>query len=157
MTDIELLKEALILSRNEKDLSRYVYLREDEKGKYIEYVLLEGAPHDNRCLSKYVTGDMDMRGREVDRIYELSSFTCGGEGREEGGCKVGKPNPNCSYWKPDWSCEHPKKCACWTLDRPLDLSALRVPLTADEIRKLTLMLNDNRNNRESPVGEGHCV
>jgi len=33
------------------NLDRFVYLREDENGRYIEYAFIEGAPHDNRCLS----------------------------------------------------------------------------------------------------------
>lgn len=35
------------------DFDKYVYLREDDKGKYIEYAFKEGVPHDNRCLSWY--------------------------------------------------------------------------------------------------------
>ena len=35
------------------ELDKYVYLREDAEGKYIEYAFIEGAPHDNRCLSWY--------------------------------------------------------------------------------------------------------
>ena len=29
-------------------LDKYVYLKEDKDGTYIEYAFLEGAPHDNR-------------------------------------------------------------------------------------------------------------
>ena len=32
---------------------KYVWLRQDEKGTYIEYAFKEGVPHDNRCLSWY--------------------------------------------------------------------------------------------------------
>ena len=35
------------------NLEIFVYLREDENGRYIEYAFIEGAPHDNRCLSWY--------------------------------------------------------------------------------------------------------
>ena len=34
-------------------LDKYVILKQDEKGRYIEYAFKEGAPKDNRCLSWY--------------------------------------------------------------------------------------------------------
>ena len=82
----------------------YVYLREDEKGKYIEYAFKEGAPHDNRCLSwydsyqekayirngwikdindpkdkEYLDIIKNKRDKRVNEIFELASFTCGHE------------------------------------------------------------------------------
>lgn len=86
------------------ELDEYVYLREDSEGKYIEYAFIEGAPHDNRCLSwydsyqeeayirnKWVEGlsDEDKKKRldsikkdrdsKVGQLFRLSSFTCGYE------------------------------------------------------------------------------
>lgn len=86
------------------ELDKYVYLREDAEGKYIEYAFIEGAPHDNRCLSWYDSyqeeayirnkwvedlSDEDKKKRldsikkdrdsRVGRLFRLSSFTCGYE------------------------------------------------------------------------------
>lgn len=36
-----------------KQLNRYVILKKDDEGYYIEYAFIEGAPHDNRCLDWY--------------------------------------------------------------------------------------------------------
>lgn len=83
---------------------KYVWLRNDDKGNYIEYAFKEGAPHDNRCLSWYDSfqpgaiirnskafGDKDeevQRALEwkkskidskVGGLFELHSFTCGHE------------------------------------------------------------------------------
>lgn len=90
------------------DLDKYVYLREDAEGKYIEYAFIEGAPHDNRCLSWYdsyqeeayirnrwVEGFSEedkkkrldsikkARDSRVGRLFWLSSFTCGYEENQE--------------------------------------------------------------------------
>ena len=35
------------------NLEKFVILKEDDEGRYIEYAFKEGAPHDNRCLSWY--------------------------------------------------------------------------------------------------------
>ena len=48
--EIEKIKFAAMLSNT---LHKYVYLRKDENGYYVEYAFLTGAPHDNRCLSWY--------------------------------------------------------------------------------------------------------
>jgi hypothetical protein len=86
------------------DIEKYVYLRKDEKGFYIEYAFKPGSPHDNRCLSWYdscqekayirngwvkdTTNEKDIkflaaikRNREnrVGQLFILSSFTCGFE------------------------------------------------------------------------------
>ena len=85
-------------------LDKFVYLRKDDKGFYIEYAFQEGAPHDNRCLSWYdsyqekayirngwVKGTTDKkdieylniirkkREEKVGELFRLSSFTCGWE------------------------------------------------------------------------------
>lgn len=99
--DIEKIRFAAKLN---DELDKYVYLREDAEGKYIEYAFIEGAPHDNRCLSWYdsyqeeayirnrwVEGlsDEDKKKRldsikkdrdsKVGNLFKLSSFTCGYE------------------------------------------------------------------------------
>lgn len=85
-------------------LEKYVILKKDEKGYYIEYAFTEGAPHDNRCLSWYdsyqenayirngwvkdLTNEDDIRYLEriksnregrVGKLFRLTSFTCGHE------------------------------------------------------------------------------
>lgn len=48
--EIEKIKFAAMLSNT---LDKYVYLRKDKNGYYVEYAFIAGAPHDNRCLSWY--------------------------------------------------------------------------------------------------------
>lgn len=101
MTAIEIIKADL---EKKNELEKYVILKKDEKGFYIEYAFKEGAPHDNRCLDWYnsyqeeayirngwVNGlnEEDKRARlnsikkeresRVGKVYRLYSFTCGGE------------------------------------------------------------------------------
>jgi len=103
--DIEKIRFAAELNG---ELDKYVYLREDADGKYIEYAFIEGAPHDNRCLSwydsyqeeayirnKWVKGLSDTetkkrlaaikknRDDRVGGLFRLSSFTCGYEENKE--------------------------------------------------------------------------
>jgi len=117
MTVLELIKKDL---EAKGLLKKYVILKKDEKGYYIEYAFTEGAPHDNRCLSWYnsyqpnaykrngwfKTADgkdlpeeetaarLDQLRRErenrVGLIFELSSFTCGYEENEEEALKESK-------------------------------------------------------------------
>lgn len=100
-------------------IEKYVYLREDENGKYIEYAFKKGAPHDNRCLSWYdsyqeeayirngwikdINNPKDKeylniikreRDKRVNEIFELSSFTCGYEENSEEALEEDK-----KYWK----------------------------------------------------------
>lgn len=107
--DIEKIKVSAILSG---DIDKYVYLRKDEQGFYIEYAFKEGAPHDNRCLSWYdsyqekayirnkwvkdITDKKDIeylatikRNREakIGQLFKLSSFTCGFEEDPDGRLK----------------------------------------------------------------------
>lgn len=86
------------------ELEKYVILKKDDKGYYIEYAFTEGAPHDNRCLSWYhsyqenayirngwfkdlneeetqrrlsiIKADRDAK---VGKLFRLSSFSCGYE------------------------------------------------------------------------------
>jgi hypothetical protein len=103
--DIEKIRFAAKLNG---ELDQYVYLREDADGKYIEYAFIEGAPHDNRCLSWYDSyqekayirnkwteglSDEDVKLRlaaikkkrddRVGGLFRLSSFTCGYEESQE--------------------------------------------------------------------------
>lgn len=103
-TDEELKKIRIAAILN-NTLDDYVYLKEDEKGKYIEYAFIEGAPHDNRCLSwydsyqenayirngwikdinnkedkEYLNVIKKNRDKKVNNLFELGDFTCGFEG-----------------------------------------------------------------------------
>lgn len=153
MTDEEIFKRGLELSGREHWKSKYVYLRKDEVGLYIEYAFIDGIPHDNRCLSKYVTGYDNFKGLEVNKLYTLSSFTCGGE-EGQGECKVGCPSPDCTYCH-DWTYSNPKKCACWDLKK---VDRLILSLDIAEIKILSREIeNDNWNNWKGSVWERHSM
>lgn len=99
------------------ELDKYVYLREDKEGKYIEYAFQKGAPHDNRCLSWYdsyqenayirnkwceglseegkhiyLDAIKSKRDRRVGKIFKLHSFTCGYEEDLKGCLENSKEN-----------------------------------------------------------------
>ena len=170
--DLEKIKVYATLTNT---LDEYVYLREDEEGTYIEYAFMDGAPHDNRCLSWYYSvqpeaikrnclafGHTEKYAQEeieytknkikdkIDKLYELSSFTCGHEKYPKSSiesckeswekyhpgeefiesyhiCKVGKPAPICIENKTcaHWTYKEPCKCACW------NLTEVTVPKTVD--------------------------
>jgi len=107
MTQEELEKIKFAAELN-SELDKYVYLREDAEGKYIEYAFIEGAPHDNRCLSwydsyqeeayirnkwtkglswkeerEYLSKLKEKRDDRVGGLFRLSSFTCGYEENQE--------------------------------------------------------------------------
>ena len=123
--NIDKLKQIATLTNT---LDKYVYLREDEQGRYIEYAFIDGAPTNNRCLSWYDKPhpialernghDIDKWLRNVkpiDRIYKLNAFTCNNS------CSVGKPNERClKNVAPYWTFEEPIKCACWSLAFVMD-------------------------------------
>ena len=117
-------------------LDKYVWLREDDKGRYIEYAFIKGAPHDNRCLSwydkphpNYFKNHPDLsqgRIKTVNELYKLREFCCGlsdKQGVEH--CSAGHPKEDCDYitagkragerWR-EWSYDEPIKCACWNLE-----------------------------------------
>jgi len=119
-----------LYARLTNTLDRFVYLREDEKGRYIEYAFIDGAPHDNRCLSWYdklqpkalkrndhnIDDWKKLCLHEVDEIYELGLFSCGKQNEEgEAKCDAGHPCEKCrDLHASDWTYEEPVKCACWT-------------------------------------------
>lgn len=105
MTALELII-ANLTKRNE--LKKYVILKKDDEGYYIEYAFTDGAPHDNRCLDWYHSYQPEAytknkwfegltkearekrladikadREKKVGKIYRLYSFTCGGEENPE--------------------------------------------------------------------------
>lgn len=99
-------KEIIKLDLSKKGLlEKYVILKKDKEGYYIEYAFTEGTPHDNRCLSWYdsyqenayirngwtkncpteeskrlrlneIKAGIDAK---VGKLFRLSSFTCGYE------------------------------------------------------------------------------
>lgn len=109
-------------------LDQYVILKEDEKGRYIEYAFKEGAPKDNRCLSWYDKPHPKARVRngykadypihEVGKIYQLGLFSCGHQNlKGDEHCSAGHPKLKCVVegCAHDWTYEEPVKCACWYL------------------------------------------
>lgn len=109
-------------------LDKYVILKQDEKGRYIEYAFKEGAPKDNRCLSWYDKPHPKARVRngyridypihEVGKIYQLGLFSCGHENLTgDDHCSAGHPKLKCLVegCARDWTYEEPVKCACWHL------------------------------------------
>ena len=108
-------------------LDKYVYLREDSQGRYIEYAFREGAPHDNRCLSWYdkpQPNAYERNGhsyslchRKVDEIYYLTEFACDAQNKTgDDHCSAGHPCKKClDGWAEHWTYEEPVKCACWCL------------------------------------------
>lgn len=101
MNTLEWIKEDLERNGN---LEKYVILKKDDKGYYIEYAFKEGAPHDNRCLSwydSYQPNALERNGHNkevwktgVDNklglVHKLYSFTCGYEENPERKLKEAK-------------------------------------------------------------------
>lgn len=136
-------------------LDQYVWLREDEQGRYIEYAFIDGAPHDNRCLSWYDklqpnalkhNNHRDVEDWEIkpiNEIYELDMFTCGCENRKDDKhCSPGHRSKSCSWNAEFWTYEEPVKCACWFLRKvhlpetvPVSIKLIK-HLPEDEIKKL---------------------
>lgn len=110
----------------------YVVLKEDEQGRYIEYAFIEGAPHDNRCLSRYnkphpkfyaETPNYAPRHlNEVGEIYKLMERSCGNQYRpidDERHCSAGHPCKGCMLGSIGkyWTYDEPLECACWGLGK----------------------------------------
>lgn len=91
--ELEVLRIYALLTHTE---DKYVWLRMDNEGTYIEYAFKEGAPHDNRCLAWYHSLQINAMKRngscsaaidtrriqieaQIDNIFKLQSFTCGYE------------------------------------------------------------------------------
>lgn len=127
----ELLKKLLTLDGT---IHKYVYLRKDEKGFYIEYAFCEGAPHDNRCLdwyhsyqeeayirNKWTEGLTEKDAKEylasikaridskVGKLYRLYDYTCGGEENPED--QIRRHKESHDKWHPGepWV---PEDCVC---------------------------------------------
>lgn len=129
--EFDLLKLIATLEHREKD---YVWLREDEKGTYIEYAFVEGAPHDNRCLSWYYSlqpnairrsnkafgnseeaSEKEIEWRKnkikknIDNLFILCSFTCSHEENPEFALNYARKvwnecHPGESFIKEDYIC-----------------------------------------------------
>jgi hypothetical protein len=140
------------------ELDKYVYLREDENGRYIEYAFIDGAPHDNRCLSWYdkphpktlmkkpynYTKEMIEKSinrlHKIGELYELSEYSCGYENKEgDEKCCAGSPKKDCVYAGEDWDYDEPIKCACWFLSEPHIPTRVSIPIKkALEIKNILL-------------------
>lgn len=149
------------------ELDQYVYLREDEKGRYIEYAFIDGVPHDNRCLSwydkphpktlsskpyNYTKEDIEKSIKKlhnVGELYKLSEYACGNENKEgDERCCAGSPKKDCSYCK-SWNYDEPIKCACWTLSKPYVPKYVYISIEkALEIEDLLLKKNEDNDNKE---------
>ena len=135
-------------------LDKYVWLREDEQGRCIEYAFIDGAPHDNRCLSWYDKLQPNAIRRNhhnvedwilkpINEIYELNMFNCGCQNREgDEHCSPGHPSKICENHCKHWTYEEPVKCACWFLEKvhlpktvPISIELIK-HLPEDEIKKL---------------------
>jgi hypothetical protein len=105
MTALELIIANLT---KQNELKKYVILKKDDEGYYIEYAFTDGAPHDNRCLDWYYSYQPEAyirnkwfenlseeerekrlanikadREENVGKLYRLYSLTCGGEENPE--------------------------------------------------------------------------
>lgn len=105
MNNIEKIKTYALVTNQ---LDKFVILKKDNKGYYIEYAFIEGAPHDNRCLDWYHSFQLEAyerngwfknllpeekqkeienlktnRESKVGKMFRLSHFTCGWENATE--------------------------------------------------------------------------
>lgn len=126
-------------------LDEFVILKEDENGRYIEYIFKEGCPHDNRCLSWYdkmqpnalMRNGHDIKEWEsenlhsVGEIYELHQMSCGHENNtDETHCSPGHPCVKCvkEGCAHNWTYSEPVKCACWLCSTIHDIYPYHVKL-----------------------------
>jgi len=158
-------KEFEILKLNatlNNDLDKYVYLREDEHGRYIEYAFKEGAPHDNRCLSWYdaphpKAWDRNIKDEnsntynrqdyidlwyarlhKVGGLYYLTELACDCQKKHgDDHCSAGHPRSKCvrEGWAMHWTYEEPVKCACWCLEEIHDIPE-RVSISVEKALEL---------------------
>lgn len=120
-------------------LDRYVYLREDAEGRYIEYAFLEGRPHDCRCLSWYDAPHPEymknhpntfIKCHNVDELYYLNEFACDNQSKSgPEHCSAGHPCEKCKeFWAHNWTYKEPVKCACWCLEQPGMPEVIYIPI-----------------------------
>lgn len=160
MYNEELLKKVLKITGEDE---KYVVLKKDDLGFYIEYAFKEGAPHDNRCLSWYDSYQenayvrngwfrglspegvakrkndlLSARLLRVGKIYRLSQMTCGYECAVEGEqrCTPGHPKPNCSGINRGWTYDEPVKCACWYLEEEFNIDDIDFNLNFKQIEEI---------------------
>lgn len=156
--------EALALyAKLNNEENKYVWLRSDEKGRYIEFAFKKGVPHDNRCLSWYdaphpkawarqAKNHEDateesveqavklgmMRLKKVNELYRLSQFSCDSQDKEgDEHCSPGCPKRRCleEGWAHNWTYEEPIKCACWYL-REIESVPKSVTISMEKALKL---------------------
>lgn len=160
-SDLTLLKHLAEVTNTEE---KFVILKEDETGRYIEYAFKEGCPSNNRCLSWYnkIQPNALLRNGhtveewtakhadslKLNEVYKLSMFTCGEENNTEHPycqCKPGEPSMHCkmSGRLSNWTPEEPCKCACWFLKPIAD--DFEVRLTIEELEQLIIKLVFNSN------------
>ena len=156
--DIKKLKAYAITTNN---TDRFVILKEDEQGRYIEYAFQPCAPHDNRCLSWYdklqpnalIRNNHDIETwkkklHEVGEIYELQMFSCGHQNDEpesETHCSPGHPCKKCAdSHAAKWTYDKPVKCACWCLVPINDINDYK--MTINEATVFAKVLNENNQN-----------
>lgn len=151
-------------------IHKYVYLRKDEKGFYIEYAFCEGAPHDNRCLDWSHSYQPEARKRNdwgdellakhkknldenIGKLYYLSSFTCGGEEDQESQIKKHREvfekhhleekfHPENFVCKVGKPAPQCRKCVCphWTYEEPVKCACWCLSLVED-IEKISFHFN----------------
>lgn len=110
MNNIEKIKTYALVTNQ---LDKFVVLKKNNKGYYIEYAFMEGAPHDNRCLDWYHSFQLEAyerngwfkvlspeekqrrieiikadRDSKVGKMFKLSHFTCGWENATEENIKL---------------------------------------------------------------------
>ena len=130
----------------------YVWLREDENGRYIEYVFIDGAPEDNRCLSWYVKPHptyserhngwpTPLINKDVDKIYQIEFYCCGHEKDTdpETRCTPGHPRPACGWHKDGWRYDEPVKCACYNL-MPVNINNVDFTIRGNELEEYNKIL-----------------
>lgn len=144
----------LKLYNKEKD---YVWLREDENGRYIEYAFAEGAPHDNRCLDWYskshstyserhggwVTPEMAYGLKPVNKIYKLFEYACEKQNNDPSSdnyCAAGHACKKCD-WAKDWRYDEPVKCACWDCGK-IDEDNMHFSIGDDKIEEYLKILEE---------------
>lgn len=107
----------------------FVWLREDEFGKYLEYVFNDGVPHNNRCLHQHVIGRSPSEKDsipitnlpQINEVYRLDEYCCHRShlsADDPNYCAAGHPCKSClTNMAYNWTEEYPGYCACWDLTK----------------------------------------